>query len=70
MENVKACPFCGGEADITSNYSAKHKLYFFYIRCRNCGATGKPFKSETDPKLSDYNLPMCEEARLTWNDRP
>lgn len=69
MENVRECPFCGGEANITSNYSAKHKCFYTYVRCKACLSTGKPFMSEENPKSKAYNLPICESACKAWNDR-
>jgi Lar family restriction alleviation protein len=63
MENeLKPCPFCGGEAEhkmyFWGNHTKTHKpIWCYYIFCAECGAmTDNIFKTE-------------EEAITAWNRR-
>jgi len=51
---LKSCPFCGGEAE-TVDWD-NHYYQFFFVRCKTC-------KSQT--KLFSY----IEEAIKAWNRR-
>ena len=57
-EQLKACPFCGGEAKIVDWYIsgvANHKNYF--VMCKVCGRNSK-------------NRNALNKAVSEWNTRP
>lgn len=53
MEQLKPCPFCGGEGVLV-----KDRTYTYWIRCRKCGVR-QPY--------TKYNAPY--EAIEAWNRR-
>lgn len=70
MENLKRCPFCGGEAIIeqtahgtTSNNSVSLS---FEIRCKDCGATTEPSYGNIFINLKGEN----GELNIWHDDRP
>ena len=58
MESLKPCPFCGGNADICTDFHLIGNEYIpvKYIRCEGCGA-------RTGLWLDD------DEAIKAWNRR-
>ena len=58
MEELKKCPFCGGEAELeyTESYSS-HRYYF--VQCTECGCKSDDF--EDDPGM--------KKAVAAWNNR-
>ena len=65
MENLKKCPFCGGEAEIESEYCWNPSFYnpdgrsgetLYYAKCKKCIATTKLFVNK-------------EGAIQAWNRR-
>lgn len=58
MEELKRCPFCGGEAEFeyTESYSS-HRYYF--VQCTECGCKSDDF--EDDPGM--------KKAVAAWNNR-
>ena len=44
MEELKPCPFCGGEAMI------RHGIYLivFWVECQSCGVESNAFNNEAD----------------------
>ena len=71
MEELKPCPFCGGEAVSIVDYDtivSDKMLMSAYIKCTVCGvaqrvkfdATRKPFTAYTD---------VFERAVSLWNTR-
>jgi len=44
MEELKPCPFCGGEAEEVHDVANRlfNPTAYYYIRCQSCGATGHP----------------------------
>lgn len=69
MENLRTCPFCGGEAYLTANYSPKIKRYFIFAKCEDCGATGAAKCSKESPEVRDWETPACGRAIDAWNAR-
>ena len=69
MEGLKKCPFCGGRACTTANYSYKRKLYYVFVKCDICGAQGKAYTSEEDPAQEEWQNIACEDALNAWNLR-
>ena len=54
MENVKKCPFCGGEGVLQKSINDLPIEFFVY--CRNCNMETQLFKT-------------TEEALAFWNTR-
>lgn len=67
MEDLKGCPFCGGEAFLWSGYGRYG--YFAYCKCDICGATSKTF-SLGDSLPDDWeNMTASRKAVNAWNRR-
>lgn len=64
MDEIRNCPFCGGEADVRENYNTKQEKYYFFCRCEGCGAIGKKFISRTT--WDDHCMDLAIAA---WNSR-
>ena len=54
-EELKPCPFCGGEA-VFQHYHTVDKAEFWYVQCPKCGATS-------------WYLDTPEQIALRWNMR-
>ncbi len=67
MEAIKACPHCGGEAWLHSNYG--YRKYFVFCKCGICGASGKSYSLREAPSDSDWETPECAAAVMAWNMR-
>lgn len=65
MENdLKPCPFCGGEAYMAQNYLGQK-----YVRCVECGA-GVWGKDTDDWSISKMGEKRAEKAAAdAWNRR-
>lgn len=61
-EELKRCPFCGGEADVIVMRVTGDRMIAQY-RCRKCGASTVPSKS-----YDKYDAAVAE-ARDIWNRR-
>lgn len=78
MVDIKECPFCGGYALIerkTGGYASESlgkKGYrckdIFYVKCVDCGATGKKVESDYD-MTDDLTNEELEKALKAWNNR-
>lgn len=64
-EELKPCPFCGGEAKIYSgpHYDGGHVTYWAVVKCESCEASGM--------KIDEYEpVSRVEEwASEAWNRR-
>lgn len=69
MENIKACPHCGGSACLTANYSYKIRKFFVFVKCDICGSQGKIYNSAEDPASESWNNQACKDALNAWNMR-
>lgn len=58
-EELKPCPFCGGEADVVC------RGFYKVAKCITCGAEGRHFNGDT----SDYPHNAPVEAAAAWNQR-
>lgn len=56
MEELKKCPFCGGEAEIKIHYGFKREVIAAFVYCKDCGASTYSYVSE-------------KTAREAWNRR-
>ena len=55
MDELKPCPFCGGDA-IIHNFKPVHEKRLWYISCHDCGIEQTNYLSE-------------QEAIEAWNRR-
>ena len=63
MDELKPCPFCGGEAELQherDNFS--WAFIYSSVRCTKCGAKGERFMQS--PKIASG-----KEAAKAWNRR-
>ena len=69
MEELKKCPFCGGEAKTKGK--VKDGSYAIWCECVNCGSRTISFwPSMGDENLSLVNIEMCKSrAAENWNNR-
>lgn len=58
---IKPCPFCNGEADIS--YSGQYR----FVRCLKCNAKSGYIDVTSYPPMS--NIVCYEEAISLWNTR-
>jgi Lar family restriction alleviation protein len=63
-EQLEACPFCGGVADVTKNHRTEH-----YISCAKCSADG-PFEAERAEAIAAWNrrAPAAAPAPVAASD--
>ena len=65
MSKLKPCPFCGGEARITSEYDTDGFGTFHKVECRTCGASSKQHFVSRGNDCPQY----YQEGRDDWNMR-
>lgn len=73
MEELKPCPFCGGEPELewnwgglTKKYGVNDSVYYLYVSCPSCGARSRA-TSIIGSGVNDrenYRKPIC-----SWNRR-
>lgn len=72
MEELKKCPFCGGEAYFRINHQVERKIKFM-IECKNCRVSiPKIYEVElTLNKNGEIETPKDERglAISDWNNR-
>ena len=70
MSELKPCPFCGGEADIFSDYERSHDedgpMGVYYAACAKCGASGGMRVEAGESFRADASKTVAEQ----WNRRP
>lgn len=54
IEEIKPCPFCGKDAELTENED-----YYWYVECTECCARGEWF----------YGYKEKDKAIKAWNRR-
>ena len=75
MDELKQCPFCGGEAKLHMwDYVMSHRILTeeFYVRCETCKAEITGFKSKIE-LLDNGTMQVirdgAKEAAEAWNRR-
>lgn len=70
-ENIKPCPFCGGQADLYSDLNDPYEGgYIVFGKCEVCGSRGKAFHVAEDPlETGNWGTPRCNDAVEAWNLR-
>lgn len=63
--NLKPCPFCGGEAELTLRRAT------WTVRCKKCGVSGKSVEvgDPINPFPIDMILDGADKASRLWNMR-
>lgn len=56
MEELKKCPFCGGEASLKVNHGFREEVISAFVYCEECGAATRSCALEST-------------ARGKWNRR-
>lgn len=67
MYNIKKCPFCGGDGELTQRYNSRNDNYFVFVACGMCNAQSKVFSSRDDVSKGNWNAKACEKAVKAWN---
>lgn len=60
------CPHCNGAGELQANYSTRNRCYFVFVKCSMCGAQGKVFSTQEEPKEDREVLAKSVSA---WNMR-
>ena len=67
-DKLKPCPFCNGKAKLSEKTECVgfgETTTFHFVKCTNCGVTGKKFdRLDADTKTEQKLL-----AVLSWNGR-
>lgn len=65
-KSLKPCPFCGGAGKIRVEFSARQESWYFSVRCVQCYASSRTFKTIIDP----FEYPeLLDKAISKWNRR-
>lgn len=68
MEELKLCPFCGGNAEMWRNYGKFGP--FVYVKCAICDAqTRIKTAKDIDDDDSFWNQSACHAVAALWNQR-
>ena len=67
MEELKPCPFCGGEADCA--LSRGRFGWFVNVECEVCGAETKSFSLGAFDEEKWWESLGASKARKAWNRR-
>lgn len=72
-DQIKPCPFCGGEATLFGNYNSKSDCWFVTVKCQTCNAQGgsvyhsKGWRDMTNDEFFSYEA--SQRAIDKWNRR-
>ena len=75
VDDIKSCPFCGGEPFLQTKWSAGKQTTFLFMKCKTCGSTGKTFASDffiekKEDLFKNEDLTSCAEMAIeAWNRR-
>ena len=65
-EELKPCPFCGGEARIEIEYNETKKAWYTQAKCKTCFSKSLVIKTLDDPNKHPDVFNMI---RRIWNKR-
>lgn len=71
MDELKACPFCGGEAKTSVNYNecgGGKLLLSAYVECSICGIYKRERFDASNMHFSDF-IDVFEKVIGRWNQR-
>ena len=66
MVELKKCPHCGGDAEMVTRYSQRNESYYMFVKCKDCGAQSKSFRSPDDQEEFSHG---AVNAAANWNLR-
>lgn len=71
-EELKACPFCGGEAYIEKKWNGKSPIiksddYQYFAVCRSCACEG-PWRKTEGNAIREWNTRPIEDALTAERD--
>lgn len=67
MQNIKKCPFCGGDGELMQRLNARYRNYFVFVACNLCNAQSKVFPSDDDASECGWESKACDKAVKAWN---
>ena len=71
-DELKKCPFCGGEAEMIQYYNWDADTWFVVCKCAVCNAQAKTAscgRGKPAPSDVDWDCPAVERATIRWNHR-
>ena len=66
MEELKKCPFCGGNAEGFYKWNYSKRVYFAYAQCTICHAIGHSYAQSDEPSGDDQ---IWDKVAAAWNMR-
>lgn len=67
-EEIKPCPFCGSNNDLSIISYGTLEHGHFYVQCKKCGANGP--QAKINKNNIDHLLRIHDKAIKAWNQRP
>lgn len=64
MNEIKKCPFCGGDAEIETQYSVNNDMYYSAVTCTKCHARSRTAKTTMQPEIDQLHRIIKR-----WNSR-
>jgi Lar family restriction alleviation protein len=65
-DDLKPCPFCGGELGITTSFDHEQGDKWGYASCGECAARGPEVRTQY---AREHDAPWHYEAIAAWNTR-
>lgn len=71
VEQLKPCPFCGGEAEIKNDHDIFTDAYTACIRCKECGSQTREIDITvcSNESYSERNISPLGYLARVWNTR-